>query len=107
MRRRIATASDLEAILRIESRVFGNPWAPRAYLDEIERPMAIVELAVATEEKTQSTVATEEKTQSTDLQHIQIAAPSQLAGRPADGLTGSTGAIANPAAAVTTATGKI
>ncbi|MCR9164106.1 MAG: ribosomal protein S18-alanine N-acetyltransferase [Nannocystaceae bacterium] len=47
MRRRIATASDLEAILRIESRVFGNPWAPRAYLDEIERPMAIVELAVA------------------------------------------------------------
>lgn len=44
--RRVATCDDLDAILRIESLVFGNPWAPKAYLDEIERPMAIVELAV-------------------------------------------------------------
>ncbi len=47
MRRRVATASDVEAILAIESRVFGNPWASTAYLDEIERPMAIVDVAVA------------------------------------------------------------
>ncbi len=46
MQRRVATASDVEAIVAIESRVFGNPWASTAYLDEIERPMAIVELAV-------------------------------------------------------------
>ena len=46
MRKRIATASDVEAILDIESRVFGNPWASTAYLDEIERPMATVELAI-------------------------------------------------------------
>ncbi len=44
--RRIATCDDLDAILRIESRVFGNPWAPKAYIDEIERPMAVVELAI-------------------------------------------------------------
>lgn len=44
--RRVATCDDLEAILRVESLVFGNPWAPKSYLDEIERPMAIVELAV-------------------------------------------------------------
>ncbi|MGH1347294.1 MAG: ribosomal protein S18-alanine N-acetyltransferase [Nannocystales bacterium] len=46
MTRRVATCDDLEAILRIESRVFGNPWAAKAYIDEIERPMATVELAV-------------------------------------------------------------
>ncbi len=44
--RRVATCDDLDAILRIESLVFGNPWAPKAYVDEIERPMAVVELAV-------------------------------------------------------------
>jgi ribosomal-protein-alanine N-acetyltransferase len=37
----------VDAILAIEARVFGNPWASTAYLDEIERPMAIVELAIA------------------------------------------------------------
>lgn len=41
---RLATTDDLDAILDIESKVFGNPWAPRAFLDEIERPMAIVEV---------------------------------------------------------------
>lgn len=46
MRRRVAAVSDLDAIVKIESRVFGNPWAATAYRDEIERPMAIVELAV-------------------------------------------------------------
>lgn len=45
--RRVAGCDDLEAILRIESLVFGNPWVPKAYADEIERPMAVVELAVA------------------------------------------------------------
>lgn len=43
---RTATPDDLQAILRIEGLVFGNPWAPTAFADEIERPMAIVELAV-------------------------------------------------------------
>ena len=43
---RDAVPDDLDAILAIESKVFGNPWAPTAFLDEIERPMAIVELAV-------------------------------------------------------------
>lgn len=44
--RRIATCEDLGAILRIEGRVFGNPWETKAYVDEIERPMAVVELAI-------------------------------------------------------------
>ncbi len=42
---RRASPGDLDAILRIEAAVFGNPWAPQAYLDEIERPMAHVEVA--------------------------------------------------------------
>lgn len=42
---RTATLDDLQPILSIEARVFGNPWEPKAFVDEIERPMAIVEVA--------------------------------------------------------------
>lgn len=45
MRLREATLDDLDAIGRIEAAVFGNPWERSAFSDEIERPMAIVELA--------------------------------------------------------------
>ena len=45
MRLRLATPDDLDAILDIESKVFGNPWASTAFLDEIGRPMATVEVA--------------------------------------------------------------
>ncbi len=46
-RLRLATVQDLPAIERIEAAVFGNPWAPDAYAQEIERSMAVVELAQA------------------------------------------------------------
>ena len=46
MRLRLATLGDVDAIVGIESAVFGNPWAPTAFFDEIERPMATVEVAV-------------------------------------------------------------
>ncbi len=42
---RVATHEDLPAIERIEEAVFGSPWAPDAYAQEIERSIAVVELA--------------------------------------------------------------
>lgn len=42
---RVATLADVPDIGGIEDRVFGNPWAPDAYAQEVERPTARVELA--------------------------------------------------------------
>ncbi|MEM6296697.1 MAG: ribosomal protein S18-alanine N-acetyltransferase [Myxococcota bacterium] len=43
-RRRSATLDDLDAIVAIERAVFGRPWEPKAWRQEIERPFAHVDV---------------------------------------------------------------
>lgn len=43
---RPATAEDLEAIERLETVSFGTPWARDAYLQELERDVAYVEVSI-------------------------------------------------------------